>query len=175
VRFRKYGTSELHFLEVKTKNARGFTIKNRVKTNGMGTSILTTEEEFLLTYTPYHASNMVPVLGNQFNRITLVRHDQSERITLDYGLRFMSPDSEELIDLPGVSIGEIKYKGLLAGSPFHNVLRRMHITPSRFSKYAIGAALLYPNLKQNRFKMKIRKLSQINELYLNNIKSDIHA
>ncbi|MGW8314625.1 MAG: VTC domain-containing protein, partial [Bacteroidales bacterium] len=40
VRFRKYGTSDLHFLEVKTKNARGFTIKNRVKTNGMGASIL---------------------------------------------------------------------------------------------------------------------------------------
>jgi len=175
VRFRKYGTSDLHFLEVKTKNAKGFTIKNRVKTNGMGASILTTEEEFLLSHTPYQASNMVPVLGNQFNRITLVRLDQSERITLDYGLHFMRLDTDQSIDLPGVSIAEIKYRGLLAGSPFSNALRGIHVTPDRFSKYAIGTSLLRPELKQNRFKMKIRKVHRINEQYLNNLKSELHA
>lgn len=175
VRFRKYGTSDIHFLEVKTKNAKGITTKNRVKTNGMGASILTTEEEFLLTHTHYHASNMMPVLRNQFNRITFVRHDQSERITLDYGIRFMKPDSKERIDLPGISIAEIKYQHLLAGSPFSNTLRGMHVTPSRFSKYVIGTALLYPHLKQNRFKMKIRKVRSLNEQYLENIKSEVHA
>lgn len=175
VRFRKYGTSDLHFLEVKTKNAKGITIKNRVKTNGMEPSILTTEEEFLLTHTHYHASSMAPVLENQFNRITLVRRDRSERITLDYGLHFQSLRSDSRIDLPGISIAEIKYERLLAGSPFSNALRQKHIPPRRFSKYAIGAALLYPELKQNRFKVKIRKVHQLNDQYLENIKYETHA
>jgi len=53
VRFRKYGTSDIHFLEVKKKNSKGVTIKNRIKTNGMDDTILTSEEEFLSTYSPY--------------------------------------------------------------------------------------------------------------------------
>jgi hypothetical protein len=166
VRFRKYGTSDLHFLEVKRKNAKGITIKNRVKTSGMDASILTTEEEFLLTFSPYRAANMVPVLENRFNRITLVSRSQTERITVDYDLRFISLMSDREIDLPGLSIAEIKYEHLLAGSLFNNVLRQNHITPRRFSKYAIGAALLNGELKQNRFKMKVRKVLQINNHFI---------
>jgi len=171
VRFRKYGTSDIHFLEVKKKNSRGITTKNRIKTNGMNVSILTTEEEFLHTHTPYDAALMMPVLENQFYRITLVRHDQKERITLDYGLRFKSLKSDRAIDLPGLSIAEIKYEHLLAGSPFNLALKENHIIPNRFSKYAIGAALLNRELKQNRFKEKVRKVHQINDQYSETIKS----
>jgi hypothetical protein len=87
----------------------------------------------------------------------------------------MRLDTDQSIDLPGVSIAEIKYRGLLAGSPFSNALRGIHVTPDRFSKYAIGTSLLRPELKQNRFKMKIRKVHRINEQYLNNLKSELHA
>jgi hypothetical protein len=166
VRFRKYGTSDINFLEVKLKNAKGITTKKRVRTSGMDISQLITEEEFLNSCCPYPASSLVPILENHFNRITLVRHDQKERITLDYGLRFTSLESDRTLDLPGVSIAEIKYENLLAGSSFHNALREYHISPNRFSKYAIGAALLNGELKQNRFKMKVRKVLQINENYL---------
>jgi hypothetical protein len=171
VRFRKYGTSDIHFLEVKKKNSRGITTKKRIRTNGMQASILTTEEEFLHTHTPYHAALMKPVLENQFNRITLVRHDQKERITLDYGLRFISLESDRVIELPGLSIAEIKYEHLLAGSPFNRALKENHIIPRRFSKYAIGAALLNEDLKQNRFKQKVRRVHQINEQYSETIKT----
>jgi len=171
VRFRRYGTSDIHFLEVKRKNSRGITIKNRIRTNGMQASILTSEEEFLHTHTPYQAELMKPVLENQFNRVTLVRHDQKERITLDFGLRFTSLMSEREIYLPGLSIAEIKYEHLLAGSPFNLALRSNHVLPDRFSKYAIGAALLNEELKQNRFKMKVRKVLQINDQYSETIKT----
>lgn len=175
VRFRKYGTSDLHFLEVKTKNSRGITVKNRIRTPGMDASVLTTEEEFLLTYTPYHASSMIPVLENHFDRITLVSRDQSERITLDTGLRFISFLSDNRMELPGVSIAEIKYEHLLATSAFSNVLRESHVAPMRFSKYAIGTALLNSELKQNRFKMKVRRVCQINNQYLETVNNPRHA
>jgi hypothetical protein len=166
VRFRKYGTSDLHFLEVKFKNSQGVTTKKRVRIPGMDLSQLISEEEFLKDCCPYPASSLVPVLENHFNRITLVSHDQKERITLDYGLHFASLESDRSLDLPGVSIAEIKYENLLTASSFHNALKEYHISPNRFSKYAIGAALLNGELKQNRFKMKVRKVLQINENYL---------
>lgn len=175
VRFRRYTTSDLHFLEIKRKDAKGITNKNRVKTEGMEAAILTTEEEFLLSFSPYRSENMVPVLENQFHRITLVSQDQKERITLDYGLKFFSLQSDLQLDLPGISIAEIKYENQLAGSIFNAALRKVHISPQRFSKYAIGAALLDTELKQNRFKERVRKVHRINNNFLETIKNSNHA
>jgi hypothetical protein len=77
--------------------------------------------------------------------------------------------------LPGISIAEIKYENHLAGSPFNSALKKLHIPPRRFSKYAIGAALLDPDLKQNRFKVRVRTVHQINSNYLKTIKNPQNA
>jgi hypothetical protein len=165
IRVRKYGTSDNMFLEVKRKNSRGITVKNRVQTNGNRKTILSTEEEFLSSYTPYQNETIEPVLENSFNRITLVRHDQSERVTIDYHIWFSSMNSEESLELPGIAIAEIKYLGHLSGSPMHMALRKAGITPNRFSKYCIGMAMLNPCLKQNLFKEKVRLVNKINCAY----------
>ena len=123
IRFRKYGSSDTMFLEVKQKNGKGITIKNRMETMNGRVSIRSTEEDFLYEFTPYRYSNIVPVLENSFNRITIVNDSQSERITLDYGLRFTCPKSKESIKVPGVAIAEIKFADHLAGSNFHAALR----------------------------------------------------
>lgn len=162
VRIRRYGASDLHFLEVKRKNAKGVTTKKRVRTDGMDHSVVVQEEKFLLSNTPYEGEGILPALENSFHRITLVSHKQTERVTLDFGLGFSSRLREEELKLPGVAIAEIKYEGFLLGSPMHGAMRRMQIAPSRFSKYAIGMALLHEDLKQNRFKRRVRKVHQIN-------------
>jgi hypothetical protein len=170
VRIRRYGSGTLHFLEVKKKNAKGVTTKKRVKTSGMEHEILLKEEEFLLSYSPYAGSGIGSAMENTFKRITLVSHAQSERVTLDYALKFAAQESGEELDLPGVAIAEIKYEDRLAGSSLHAALRKQRIKPSRFSKYAIGMALLHSGLKQNRFKNRVRKVNQINKQYLYNLK-----
>jgi len=137
--------------------------------------ILSDEEEFLTFYTPYEHENIFPVLENNFNRITLVRPDRSERITIDYQLWFSSPRSDESIELPGISIAEIKYERLLSGSPFHKALRHSKIVPRRFSKYCTGMALLDDDLKQNLFKQKIRRVRRLNDNYLQSIKEKQYA
>lgn len=171
VRFRKYGTSDIVFLEVKKKDARGVTMKNRMKTRDGEVSILSREEKFLKEYTPYGDHQITPVLENNFNRITLVNHAQSERITLDYQLGFSNSVSDGSMDLPGISIAEIKFENHLSSSPFHAALRRSHITPRRFSKYCIGMSLLNQDLKQNLFKEKLNRVRKINEKYLKSIKN----
>jgi hypothetical protein len=163
VRIRRYGLSDLHFLEVKRKNAKGITTKKRVRSSGMEHDVLLAEEAFLASCSPYNGSVMEPALENDFQRITLVSHQQTERVTLDYGLQFASKESGEKLDLPGIAVAEIKFEKQLSGSSLHAAMREFHIKPRRFSKYAIGMALLHSGLKQNRFKNKVRKVHQINE------------
>lgn len=165
VRIRRYGSGDLHFLEVKKKNSRGITSKKRVQTSGMDHDVIMKEEAFLLSVSPYEGSGINLTMENDFSRITLVSHSQTERVTLDYGLNFSSNESEEQLDLPGIGIAEIKFENRLSGSSLHAALRKFRIKPRRFSKYAIGMALLHPGLKQNRFKSKVRMVHQINEIY----------
>jgi len=165
VRIRRYGSGDLHFLEVKKKNAKGITSKKRVQTSGMDHDIIMKEEAFLLSCSPYEGGGIDLTMENDFSRITLVSHTQTERVTLDYGLQFSSNESEEQLDLPGIAIAEIKFENRLSGSSLHAALRQFRIKPRRFSKYAIGMALLHPGLKQNRFKSRVRMVHQINESY----------
>ena len=165
VRIRRYGSGDLHFLEVKKKNAKGVTTKKRVKTSGMDRAVLMKEEEFLISCSPYEGSGIDLTMENDFHRITLVNHMQTERVTLDYGLQFSSKENGEQLDLPGIAIVEIKFENRLTGSSLHATMRKFRIKPRRFSKYAIGMALLHPGLKQNRFKSRVRQVHQINESY----------
>jgi hypothetical protein len=168
VRIRRYGSGSLHFLEVKKKNAKGITTKKRVKANSMEHTILLKEEEFLTSVSPYAGGSIDSAMENTFKRITLVSQTQSERVTLDYALSFASKEGGKELDLPGIAIAEIKYENQLSGSALHAALRKLRIKPSRFSKYAIGMALLHADLKQNRFKGRVRKVNQINKEYNEN-------
>jgi len=165
IRFRKYNTSDIVFLEVKLKDSRGVTTKNRMKAENGKNVILSKEEEFLNSYTPFKNAEINPVLENSFNRITLVHHGQKERITLDYKLEFSKPGRKDLLEIPGIAIAEIKYEDKLADSPFVKCLRKNHIHPRRFSKYCTGMAMLNPDLKQNLFKMRVREVNKINNIY----------
>ena len=169
IRFRRYGTSNDMFLEVKRKNAKGVTVKNRMETENGEMSIQSSEEEFLKEYTPFLCDKIIPVLENSFNRITLVNATQTERITLDFNLWFSSTITDHSMEVPGVAIAEIKYGDHLAGSKFHAALRDVKIIPGRISKYCIGMAILNPDLKQNLFKEKVRKVRKINNNYLQTI------
>lgn len=175
VRFRKYGSTDAVFLEVKKKDSKGVTTKSRIKTNSAQAVILSNEEEFLASHSPYENRGMLPVLENSFSRIALMSSNQAERITIDYGLWFSSTVTEKSLELPGISIAEIKFRDRLPSSPFHTALRQAHILPSRFSKYCIGMALLNPGLKQNLFKEKIRRVLQLNSHYLHSLNQPHHA
>jgi hypothetical protein len=169
IRFRRYGSSNNMFLEVKMKNGKGVTLKNRMETGNGEVAIKSTEEEFLAKFTPFHCRNIVPVLENSFNRITLVNESQTERITLDYNLLFTCSASKESIEVPGVAIAEIKYGDHLAGSVFHAALHHKGINSCRISKYCIGMAILNPCLKQNRFKEKVRYVRKINTYHFKSL------
>jgi len=102
-----------------------------------------------------------PKLGNRFKRLTMVNKDMSERITIDYDLKFSDLKYHHQIKNDHLCIIEIKRNRDSNKSSFINTLRELKVRPGGFSKYCIGLALLNPEVKNNLFKQKVRELKKL--------------
>ena len=160
VRMRKYIDSDLCFLEIKNKK-KGRTVKKRNKIADFEEEMSEDSLQFIKDIIP-HDINLVKKMWNSFHRITLVNKTDTERLTLDIGLGFQWNENDLALD--NVIIGEVKQEKVNRNSPFMKLIKENGIRPMRVSKYCIGAKLLYPELKNNRFKEKHIHINKINEL-----------
>lgn len=160
VRIRKYLYSDQEFLEVKRKNNKGETIKNRIERKGShNISACSSSKNFIGTHSPYNSEFLTPTLGNNFIRVTLVNKNFKERITLDYKIKFTDLKHNSHRFNNETCIAEIKTdRDTKAQSPFLKKLNDMRIKSMGFSKYCMGMALLNPEVKKNIFKQKLRSL-----------------
>ncbi|MCB2214026.1 polyphosphate polymerase domain-containing protein [bacterium] len=159
LRIRSYLDSEVNFLEVKRKDNHDRTYKTRMETDSKTLDHSPRVETFLWSNFPLEERTLVRKITNRFYRITLLsKHDQ-ERMTLDLDLRFMSPSGE--FSLPGVVIAEVKQPRFSAHSTFMMAMRRTGCRPTRFSKYCVGVALAYPQVKRNAFKPLLRQIDKL--------------
>lgn len=157
VRLRVYEDSGTAFLEVKTKDNHGRTRKKRTLANE-GYE-LKPYDDFISLLTPYSADELTPQINNHFHRITLVNHQMTERLTIDTDLQFHNVTTGEDRALDGIAIVELKRDGRIA-SPVVSLLRDLHIHTSGFSKYCMGMALTNNDLRQNRIKPRLLKISK---------------
>ncbi len=152
IRAREYVDSHLAFLEVKHRIGGRRTRKQRIPMQNL-TSVATGEAPgFLAAACPYSATHLRPSLWNEFVRITLVSTLRPERVTIDMDLTYRRDGSTA--SLPGIVIAEVKYEGQLYQSAFARVMHAYQLRAIGFSKYCMGVSLLYPEVKQNRFKAK---------------------
>lgn len=165
IRFRRYVSSQLQFLEVKTKNNHGRTKKKRMEADDM--NLMDTEKhDFLEHYLHYDVDTLIPAIQNSFDRITLVNRARTERLTIDTGLRFHNLVTGHDRDMGQLVVVELKRDGLCP-SPVLDMLRRLHIHPHGFSKYCMGSALTNEHLCVNRFKRKLIEINKIvNQQYV---------
>jgi len=161
VRARTYVDSGLSFLEIKKKNNHGKTSKSRIRVPSIE-AVLSGDvgEEFLGEKTGLSFSDLVPAVGNRFRRITLVNHEKTERLTIDFDLRFDNFETGHNARMNQVAIIELKRDGRVA-SPILPMLRRLRIKPSGFSKYCIGSCITNDHLAANRLKPRLRKIERI--------------
>lgn len=165
VRARTYVDSGVSFLEIKKKDNHGKTKKKRVKVPTIEAVMETGEgEEFLKERTDFYfyqpedeRTAIKACLQNQFNRITLVNKGHTERLTIDFDLRFKNFESGIEHELPRTVIVELKRDGRQP-SPILPLLRKLRVKPAGFSKYCIGTALTNPNVRINNFKLRLIKL-----------------
>lgn len=170
VRVRTYVDTGSVFLEIKKKNNRGRTKKKRIaiqvenrKSPDLcaqrleGDRLLT---EFVAKHTPYEWSELAPKERTSFERVTLVNKGKTERLTIDFNLRFEAIGSGVKADLGPLVIIELKRDGLVP-SRMQHILRDLRIFPMKISKYCMGVTMTIPEVKHNRFKEKLIKLNKL--------------
>lgn len=161
VRARQYVESRFSFLEVKHKTNQRHTVKSRLPTEVLVTSMNRSAVDFLRDKCPYNGLELIPRLWNTYTRVTLVSKTHCERVTIDLKLAFAWQGRK--IALPEIVIAEVKRDGSSAPSDFIALMRRLRVRKTGFSKYCVGVSLLYPGVKQNRFRKEHRLMARISE------------
>jgi hypothetical protein len=157
VRKRKYAVSGTTFLEVKFKDNKKITQKSRVDSSPNLSVISIDEHDFLREKTGLSALQLEPCLFNQFNRVTLIDKDFTQRITIDTGVVFVYKDRDKRLE--NLVVMETKSSSDKVNRKIQYLLKEFGIYPDGFSKYCIGTAMLSQSVKKNAFKEKIRKVS----------------
>jgi hypothetical protein len=160
IRFREYLGSHQFFLEIKKKDNHGDTEKTRIQITQDFTYKHGANRAFILENSPFDPRLLEPVLTSSFSRITLIGAGIGERVTLDLHPSWRHGSLQA--SLPGVVIIEVKSARGNSAEGFGHLLREQRVMTRRISKYCTGTCLLYPEIRQNRFKLKLLHLKKVN-------------
>ena len=158
IRYRNYKESNLNFFEIKFKSNKSRTIKKRIKTDSIEYSFSRKAEMFLKEFTSFLPEELHPILKIFYTRTTFVGKYSKERVTIDTQLEFS--DGNKCCSLDYLVIAEVK-QDISARSPFKTIMKEKHIREGSISKYCLGIIEMYPGLKSNLFKSKIRQVKKI--------------
>lgn len=158
MRNRKYVESDLAFLEVKFKNNKGRTIKQRVVVEDQELNPSASSRAFIEEVSGI-STELLPTLWSNFTRITLVNKHLPERMTIDTKLFFSDDNGERLLNR--LCIVELKQERMNRHSPFMKESKKRGLRPIGCSKYCLGIAYLRPEQKTNILKPKLRHIQKI--------------
>jgi len=159
VRSREYLESNLCFYEIKRKVYGTRTDKQRKRIPSIYYAV-PPEDYMMIEYKRLRNQPIVQKMTNFFKRITLTNKKFTERITIDLDIHFDNGVSK--IALPNLAVIEVKQGKSDVFSNTIQVLKKLRIRETSFSKYAVGVALLEKNVKHNNFKHILLKLNKIN-------------
>ena len=167
LRVRNYVDTGTYFCEVKHKNNHGRTKKKRVEVGENVFHDLKCDKktrEFVEKELPeYDFDGFEKKMSTSFERITVVNKGKTERITVDFNVRFHNFENGNDNGIAPLVVMELKRDGRCE-SIFQKTLFDLRVKPLSISKYCIGRALTDKTLKQNRFKKKIIKLEKLKKL-----------
>lgn len=151
VRVRVYTDSGLSFLEAKTHDHHGRTVKQRMDRCGVAEPELDPgEQEWLrhLHEIGTSATRLSHMVTTRYSRTTLVLPNGEGRVTIDHNLEFSAPDGDT-VAVPSIVILESKGAGHPTSVDY--ILWRHGIRPVSISKFGCGMSLLTEDLPSNRW------------------------
>ena len=156
VRFRSYLDSKSTYFEIKLKDNHRRTSKSRIISDSADNYIINLEEKnHLENTTPLIANDLQEILTVEYDRITLINSDKTERITIDLNLCFKNKNYVEAFE----KIAIVEIKQLKITNSLANIfLKKSKIREGGLSKYCLGIILFFENVAHNRFKHKFNKL-----------------
>ena len=179
LRSRVYLDSGMHFMELKTRSGRGQNVKDRLRLEDVCTydfvngandpseplkrtdvvawaskllqqrGVVASQREGFRTI-----MDLLPSSRSSYRRSTLCLPDDS-RLTIDQDLVLSGPGESSGFEVPKVVV-ETKSSGRTSDAD--RWLWSHGIRPSRVSKYAIGTAIVHPELPANRWHSTMSKL-----------------
>lgn len=155
-RTRFYQQTETAMLEVKSKDGRGKTIKERTPYDVDHLHELTVEGKAFIDNLMGEqgiSDDLRPTLTSRYQRATIVDRETRTRITCDEFLTCTDWEQQTL-SLP-MCILETKSSG--QPSPFDKWLWEHGHRPVRISKYCTALAVLHPDLPSNKWHKTIKK------------------
>jgi hypothetical protein len=153
-RTRLYVEDQLCRLEVKTKDARGATVKAVVERDPAHYGVLRpADSEFIDTVLrsrsiPTHADRLHATAEVGYRRATLADLDLGHRVTVDWGVSCEHASGQVWLD-PGVVL--LETKGGMRPGVADRILGAHRIRPTPFSKYVAGVSLLRHDVPANDF------------------------
>ncbi|MFZ4399553.1 MAG: polyphosphate polymerase domain-containing protein [Bacteroidales bacterium] len=158
IRYRHYASSGDCFFEIKCKNNKNRTIKNRVTACYINEYIDENGINLIKANTTLDASKLQAVLWVNFSRITLVNRNLKERLTIDTEITFK--ENNKIVAYPEIVIAEVKQDNF-SFSPYNLLMKKMHIRTGNISKYCFGLISTQENIKMNNFKHKLMTIKKI--------------
>lgn len=158
VRTRSYLAGGKHWLELKRGGRHGRVHKERVLLREETQRFSEKELDFLRQHLHFDPALLLPSIQTHYTRITLLSKTENERVTADINIGFSAFNRD--IALGEFTILEVKGQ---AGeqSMAVNLLRDGGIRSVALSKYCLGINYLYPELKKNNFKRRLRQVEMI--------------
>jgi hypothetical protein len=158
VRSREYVESKLSFYEIKRKLFGTRTDKQRKIIPAIYQEVPLADYN-LIQYKRLNNKPIEKKLTNHFKRITLTNKKCTERITIDLEIGF--DNGKKQTQLSELVVIEVKQGKADVFSNTIQMLKKLRVHESSFSKYVIGVSLLEENIKHNNFKPILLKLNKI--------------
>lgn len=157
VRTRSYVDTGGCSMEVKTRDARGLTVKHRQAHAGDDAALDAADVAFIggFELLAGEARRLQPVLVTSYRRSTLLLGGSDSRVTIDTHVSFETVDGLPAMggfarrSLDGYALIETKSSGRLTAAD--RLLWSRGIRPVSVSKYGTGLAALRPELPANRW------------------------
>jgi hypothetical protein len=159
VRARRYVESGICFLEVKRKNNKGRTIKERIPTTGIEEIVSPEAGGLFRELTHLDPARLKPAMWVGYGRITLVGRVVPERLTIDVGLHFHMGARRD--DRSALVIAELKRDQSPSRSPALDLFRHLRIKQGSVSKYCLALAATNAGVRSNNFKQRFRRIERI--------------
>lgn len=160
LRTRAYLDTDAAFLEMKTRGARGTTVKERSEYDLELRAVLTADarDDVAAAFAAIgvdtrRAEELQATLVTRYSRATLLAPDAGARATVDTDLQWDRPGEGGFV-LPDLAIVETKSPS--TASDVDRLLWRAGHRPVSVSKYATGLAALRPDLPRNRWDRLLR-------------------
>lgn len=160
VRIRRYLSTNATFLEIKHKNPKRRTIKDRIPLDSNFPIMDAEAANWVLDRIPADFWPLEPVLMNNFQRLIFVEKNMQERVTFDFGIQFNT--NNHSAETGSLVIAEVKRCSYQQPSAFMELMHQNHLGPMGYSKFSVGVALLYGQVKKNNLKSKMLWMEKIN-------------